>query len=149
LRSSGLRVKKSGAKSGGTAHAAFDVMDEELDPLTRRIIGCAIEVHRFLGPGLLESIYRSGLAVELRHSGLAFDRERRIGITYRGVMLGEFHPDFVVQDEVIVEVKSASAHDRVFDAQVLTYMRLTGHRTGLLLNFGRPVLKDGLKRFRL
>lgn len=57
--------------------------------------------------------------------------------------------DFIVQNEVVVEVKSASSHDRVFDAQVLTYMRLTGLRTGLLLNFGRPVLKDGLKRFKL
>jgi GxxExxY protein len=124
-------------------------MDEQVDPLTSRIIGCAIEVHRFLGPGLLESIYRRGLAVELKHQGLLFERERTVGVTYRGVVLGEFHPDFIVEDEVVVEVKSASAHDRVFDAQVLTYMRLTGHRTGLLLNFGRPVLKDGLKRFKL
>ena len=124
-------------------------MDDELDPLTGRIIGCAIEVHRFLGPGLLESIYRNAMAVEMRHRALAFERERKIGVTYRGVMLGEFHPDFIVEDEVIVEVKSASAHDRVFDAQVLTYMRLTGRKTGLLMNFGRPVLKDGLKRFKL
>ena len=125
------------------------IMDEELDPLTGRIIGCAIEVHRFLGPGLLESIYRKALAVELKHRGLAFNRERKIGVTYRGVLLGEFHPDFIVEQQVIVEVKSVSAHDRVFDAQVLTYMRLTGLNTGLLMNFGRPVMKDGLRRFKL
>lgn len=124
-------------------------MEEELDPLTRRIIGCAIDVHRFLGPGLLESIYRRGLAIELDHQSIVFERERTISVTYRGVALGDFHPDFIVQNEVVVEVKSASSHDRVFDAQVLTYMRLTGLRTGLLLNFGRPVLKDGLKRFKL
>lgn len=122
---------------------------EQRDPVTERIIGCAIEVHRFLGPGLLESIYRRGLAIELAHQKIAFERERPIEVRYRGVTLGEFRPDFIVENEVVVEVKSASAHDRVFDAQVLTYMRLTGMRTGLLLNFGRPVLKDGLMRFRL
>jgi GxxExxY protein len=118
-------------------------------PLQGESSDAQIEIHRFLGPGLLESIYRRGLAVELKHEGLAFERERQIGVTSRGVMLGEFHPDFIVEEEVVVEVKSASAHDRVFDAQVLTYMRLTGRKTGLLLNFGRPVLKDGLKRFKL
>ncbi|HYB96891.1 MAG TPA: GxxExxY protein [Vicinamibacterales bacterium] len=119
------------------------------DDLTERIIGCAIDVHRVLGPGLLESIYRRALAVEFAHRGVEFERERAVGVTYRGVVLGEFRPDFVVNDRVVVEVKCASAHDRVFDAQVLTYMRLTRLNTGLLVNFGRPVLKDGLKRFKL
>jgi len=124
-------------------------MEEQLDPLTRRIIGCAIAVHRYLGPGLLESVYRTALAIEMELDGVSFDRERAVAITYRGNTLGEFHPDFIVQDEVVVEVKSVSAHDRVFDAQVLTYLRLTGLNKGLLLNFGRPVLKDGIKRFVL
>ena len=88
-----------------------------------------------------------GLAIEFRFEGLRFDSKRRIEITYRGTKLGVLIPDFIVQDEVVVEVKSASAHDRVFDAQVLTYLRLTGLRKALLLNFGRPVLKDGIKRF--
>ena len=124
-------------------------MEDNLDRQTGRIIACAIELHRFLGPGLLESIYRRGLAVEFESRHIRFDRERRIAVTYRGIGLGEFHPDFIVENEVVVEVKSASAHDRVFDAQVLTYMRLTGMKKGLLLNFGRPVLKEGLKRFVL
>jgi GxxExxY protein len=124
-------------------------MEEQLDPLTNRIIGCAITLHRFLGPGLLESVYRNGLAIEMGFAGIAFNRERCIDVTYRGIKLGEFHPDFIVEDAVVVEVKSVSAHDRVFDAQVLTYLRVTGLRTGLLLNFGRPVLKDGIKRFVL
>ncbi len=124
-------------------------MDEQLDPLTRRIIGCAIELHRFLGPGLLESVYRTGLAIEMAHERLPYERERPLAVTYRGKTLGEYRPDFIVQGQVVVEVKSASAHDRVFDAQVLTYLRLTGLKTGLLLNFGRPVLKDGIKRFVL
>lgn len=81
--------------------------------------------------------------------GITFDRERAVAVTYHGKTLGEFHPDFIVQNEVVVEVKSVSLHDRVFDAQVLTYLRLTGLKKGLLLNFGRPVLKDGIKRFVL
>ena len=124
-------------------------MDDQVDPLTKRIIGAAIAVHRFLGPGLLESVYRTALAIEMEQDGISFDRERSIHITYHGKPIGEFNPDFIVQNTVVVEVKSASAHDRVFDAQVLTYLRLTGLRTGLLLNFGRPVLKDGIKRFAL
>ena len=124
-------------------------MDEPVDPVTARIIGCAITLHRFLGPGLVESVYHVGLAIEMGRAQIPFESKRRIEIAYHGVKLGEFEPDFIVENEVVVEVKSASAHDRVFDAQVLTYLRLTGLRTGLLLNFGRPVLKDGIKRFRL
>jgi len=124
-------------------------MEEEADPVTRRIIGCGIELHRFLGPGLIESVYRTGLAIEFDYRGISFDRERSIEITYRDVKLGVFRPDFIVENEVVVEVKSASSHDRVFDAQILTYMRLTKIRKGLLLNFGRPLLSDGLKRFVL
>lgn len=124
-------------------------MEEQLDPLTRRVIGCAIAVHRYLGPGLLESIYRTALAIEMELDGVRFERERPIVVMYRGKNLGEFHPDFIVHDELVVEVKSVSAHDRVFDAQVLTYLRLSGLKKGLLLNFGRPVLKDGIKRFVL
>ena len=124
-------------------------MEEQVDPLTQRIIGCAIAVHRFLGPGLLESVYRTALAIELGFNEIPFERERVISVTYRGIMIGDFRPDFIVQNQIVVEVKSASAHDRVFDAQVLTYLRLTKLRTGLLLNFGRPVLKDGIKRFVL
>jgi len=88
-------------------------------------------------------------AIELACAEIPFETKRRLTITYHGVPLGDFEPDFIVENQVVVEVKSASAHDRVFDAQVLTYLRLTGLRTGLLLNFGRPVLKDGIKRFRL
>ena len=126
-------------------------MDEQepLDPLTRRVIGCAIIAHRFLGPGLLESVYRNALAIEFEIEGLQFERERSVDVLYRGRLLGAFHPDFIVQNEVVVEVKAVSAHDRVFDAQVLTYLRLTGLHKGLLLNFGRPTLKDGIKRFAL
>ena len=124
-------------------------MQNNLDPLTGRIIGCAIELHRCIGTGLLESVYRRGLAIEFEHNGIKFERERRLEVFHRGALLGEFYPDFIVEGEVVVEVKSVSAHDRVFDAQVLTYMRLARLKKGLLLNFGRPVLTEGLKRFVL
>ena len=124
-------------------------MEDQVDPLTQRIIGCAITIHRFLGPGLLESVYRNALSIELGFNEISFERERVVSVTYRGLAIGDFRPDFTVENRVVVEIKSASAHDRVFDAQVLTYLRLTGLRTGLLLNFGRPVLKDGIKRFVL
>ena len=121
----------------------------ERDPLTGRIIRCAIELHRGVGCGLLERVYRRGLAIEFRHHGINYEAERRIEIKWRGIALGVFIPDFIIEDEVVLEVKSASAHDRVFDAQILTYMRLTGRTKGLLLNFGRPTLTEGVKRFVL
>jgi GxxExxY protein len=119
------------------------------DPLTERIIGCAIELHRFLGPGLLERIYKTGMAIELEHHRIPFELERHISVTYRGSRLGDYYADLIVANEVIVEVKCVARHDPVFEAQILSYMRLTGLRKGLLLNFGRPVLKDGIQRFAL
>ena len=133
-------------KPYGISCAALGRMENHVE-LTERIIGCAIELHRFLGPGLLEGVYDKGLKIEFRHQGIAFERNRPIVVKYRGVQLGSYRPDFIVEKSVIVEVKSVSAHDRVFDAQMLTYLRLTGLKVGLLLNFGRPVLTDGIKRF--
>ena len=117
--------------------------------LTERIIRCAIAVHRHIGPGLLESTYQTALGVELDFNGIPFERERVISIDYRGVRVGNYRPDLIVQNEVVVEVKSVFNYDPVFSAQMLTYLRVTGLRTGLLLNFNRPVLKDGIKRFVL
>ncbi|MGH9386098.1 MAG: GxxExxY protein [Vicinamibacterales bacterium] len=122
---------------------------EEKDPLTERIIGCAIAVHRALGPGLLESPYQAAMCIELDAAGMRFERERLVPLTYRGQRIGEYRPDLIVESQVIVEIKSLHRLDPVFSAQVLTYLRVTGLRTGLLLNFGRPVLKDGIERFVL
>ena len=123
-------------------------MDHEQE-LTERIIGCAIAVHRALGPGLLESAYVGALCVELAHHGISFDRERRVPLEYRGVAIGDYHIDLVVENKVIVEIKSVLRLEPVFGAQVLTYLRISGLRVGLLLNFNKGVLKDGLKRFVL
>ncbi len=116
------------------------------DPLTERIIGCAIEVHRHLGAGLLESAYHTALCVELAMQRITFDRERVIPLAYKGVSVGEYRPDLIVERQVVVEVKSVMQFEPVFVAQMLTYLRITGLRTGLLLNFNKAVLKAGVKR---
>jgi GxxExxY protein len=119
---------------------------EEQDPLTERIIGCAIEVHRELGPGLLEKPYEIALAIALARAGLRFERQRVVPLVYEGVHVGDYFPDLIVEDEVVVEVKSVLKFEPVFLAQMLTYLRITGLRRGLILNFNKPVLKAGIKR---
>ncbi len=121
----------------------------ERDPLTERIIGCAIRVHRHFGPGLLEAPYRSAMCLELAAQGIAFEREPSYPLVYRGVKISDFRPDLIVERAVVVEIKSVDRYDPVFTAQILTYIRITGTRIGLLINFNRPVLKDGIKRFVL
>ena len=120
--------------------------NEQRDPLTRQIIGAAIEVHRVLGPGLLESIYEKALCIELDTRGLKYARQLEVPAYYKGRLLGTYYVDLLVEDLVVVEVKSVTAIVPVFEAQLITYMRLTKKRRGLLLNFHSPVLKDGITR---
>ena len=119
----------------------------EGDELTSRIIACAIEVHRHLGPGLLESIYEGALCIELDEAGIAYSRQSPLPVLYKGHPVGDLRLDLVVADDVIVEVKSVERHALIFEAQILTYMRLTGKHRGLLINFNSRLLKDGIKRF--
>jgi GxxExxY protein len=114
--------------------------------LTDRILACAIEVHRHLGPGLLESIYESALCMEFNAAGLSFKRQIGISLYYKGTLISEHRPDLVVADRVIVEVKSVERFDRIHMAQLLTYLRVTGLRTGLILNFNSAMLKHGIRR---
>ena len=114
--------------------------------LTDRIIACAIEVHRCLGPGLLESVYESALCVELEMRGLPFTRQAGVPLLYKGRLISEHRPDLVVDSAVIVEVKSVERLDPIHVAQVLTYLRVTGIRVGLLLNFKCAVMKHGIRR---
>lgn len=114
--------------------------------ISDRIIGAAIEVHRQLGPGLLETPYKRALCIELTHQGLRIETNRHIPMEYRGEVIGEYIPDLIVENTVVVEVKSVSHLEPVFTAQVVTYLRLTRLRVGLLLNFNAPKLIDGLKR---
>jgi GxxExxY protein len=118
--------------------------------LTEAIIGAAIEVHRELGPGLLESAYSECLAHELTLAGRRFRREVQVPVQYKGLALEcGYKVDFLVQDEVVVELKAVESLLGVHEAQVLTYMRLLGLPTGLLINFHVPALKQGIRRFRL
>jgi GxxExxY protein len=116
--------------SASTLGAAEVDVEDELNRLTERIIGCAIEVHRVLGPGLLESAYEEALCVELDEARLHYRRQVAVPIVYKGRALGEYRLDLLVEDAVVVEVKSTERDDPVFTSQVLTYMRLTEKRLG-------------------
>jgi len=120
---------------------------DRLDSITRRIIGAAIEVHRRLGPGLLESAYATCLAFELRHMGLQIEEQRPLPVVYRDVKLDcGYRLDLVVEDSVVVEIKAVDQLAPIHDAQLLSYLRLSDRRVGLLINFHVRVLKNGLKR---
>ena len=117
--------------------------------ISERIIGCAIEVHRVLGPGLLESTYEEALCIELEEAGLQYQRQLGVPIFYKGRPIGEYRLDLLVEDIVVVEIKSVERPDAVFEAQVLTYLRATGKHVGLLVNFNSRLLKHGIKRLVL
>jgi GxxExxY protein len=118
-----------------------------LEQLTERVIGCAIAVHDELGPGLLESVYTECLMIELAANQLRVERERHVPIVYRGQTIrGRLRIDLFVEDQVIVEVKSAERSNPVFMAQLVTYLKLTGMPAGLLMNFNLSTMKAGLKR---
>ena len=117
--------------------------------ITERIIKCAIEVHRQLGPGLLENVYEEALGIECKLDGLHVLRQFKVPVLYRGKTIGEYQPDMLVNDLVIVEIKSVERFDPVFEAQVLTYLKITKKRVGLLINFNSRLVKDGIKRFIL
>ena len=119
----------------------------ELDKITERIIGCGIEVHRELGAGLLESVYESALCVELTTHGLRYERQKALPVRYKGSKIGDFRIDSLVENSIVVELKSVDRFDPVFEAQILSYMRLGKYKLGLLMNFNSKLLKDGIKRF--
>ena len=119
----------------------------EINRLTATIIGCAIEVHRVVGPGLPEAPYECALCIELAAAGLSWQRQLRIPIYYKdGEVIGEYRPDLVVADLVVVEIKSVERVTHVHRAQMLTYLRVTGLELGLILNFNEAVMKDGIRR---
>jgi len=122
------------------------VLSAETDALITRIIGCAIRVHRELGPGFLESIYSAALAFELESAQIPFEREKPITVHYRGLAISGQRVDFIVQSTVIIEIKATNRIDPVFQAKLISYLRTTGLRVGLLINFNVPLVKDGIKR---
>ena len=127
----------------------FIPSDMPENAITERIIKCAIAVHRELGPGLLENVYEEAMDIECNAEGLFVSRQFKVPVVYRGQTIGEYKPDMLINDLVIVEIKSVERYDPVFEAQVLTYLKITGKRVGLLINFNSRLVKDGLKRFIL
>ena len=122
----------------------------ERDPLTGKIIQCAIEVHRGLGPGLLESAYEECLCYELKQAGLTFARQVPLPVVYKEVKLDcGYRQDVVVEGKVLLELKTVEALLPIHEAQLLTYLKLSGIKKGLLMNFIVAVLKDGIKRMVL
>jgi GxxExxY protein len=127
----------------------FDVASnsEHLDLITEKIIGCAIEVHRAIGPGLLESAYEECLCYELSQKGLNFGRQVPLPVVYKGINLDcGYKLDVIVEDSVIIEVKAVDRLIAIHEAQLLSYLRMLDKRVGLLLNFHSTVLKNGIKR---
>jgi len=119
----------------------------ELNRLSEEIIGAAIDVHRALGPGLLESTYEECLCHELTLRSLPFERQRPLPVEYKGVKLDcGYRVDLLVAKAVGVEIKAVSAIEPIHEAQLLTYLRLGSWKLGLLINFNVPVLKDGIRR---
>src|SRR5579885_3323507 len=131
-------------RQGGAAAAP------ENDPLTEKIIGLAIEVHRELGPGLLESAYEECLCFELKQAGIPFGRQVPLPVLYKKVRIEcGYRMDIVVDGHLVVEIKAADRIMPIHEAQMLTYLRLSGCKIGLLMNFNDVTLKAGLRRFVL
>src|SRR3972149_5620822 len=119
----------------------------EINQITEKIIGCAIEVHRNLGPGLLESAYEECLAFELNNAGLIFERQRPVPVIYKNIKLEcGYRIDILVENKVVIELKTVDAFNPVHEAQILTYMKFAEKKIGLLINFNVTLLKNGIKR---
>ena len=123
-----------------------DCDGRDINDITGTIIGAAIAVHRVLGPGLLESIYEAALCVEFDERKISYARQQQVPAFYKGRRLGTYVVDLIVEDRVVVEIKSVTKVLPVLEAQLLTYMRLLTKKYGLLINFNSAVLKDGVIR---
>lgn len=116
--------------------------------LTEKIIGAAIEVHKYWGPGLIESVYEKSLVRELELRGVECKQQIDLPLEYKGVQVGDgLRLDLIVEEKVVVELKVVKDFDPVHESQILTYMRITNCKVGLLINFNKPTLRDGVKRY--
>jgi len=122
--------------------------NSELNELSGKIVASAIEVHRNMGPGLLEKIYEKYMIEELTLRGIHAEQQVHVPLIYKGVELdSSYQIDILVEDEVILELKAVTEHHPLFDAQIISYLKLADKRLGLLLNFHVPLMKSGIKRF--
>jgi len=125
-------------------------MNDDINKLTEMVIGAAIEVHRDLGPGLLESAYQRALEHELTLRKVRFEAQKVCPVTYKGLVFEDaYRLDLLVEDKVVIELKTVDAFADVHEAQVLTYLKFSGCRVGLLINFRTRLLKDGVRRLAL
>jgi GxxExxY protein len=120
-----------------------------LKEVTERIISCALEVHSTLGPGLLESVYEEALAHEFTLRGVKYEKQKKINLKYKGKEIGKQRIDFLIENEVVLELKAVETMNKIYEAQLLTYLRAMDKRVGLLINFNVERLKDGIKRLIL
>ena len=125
------------------------VVDAGVNRLTQKIIGCAIEVHKQLVPGLLESVYEAALCIEFEEINIRFERQKSLAVNYKNRSIGEFRVDILVKNIVVLELKSVERHDPLFEAQLLSYLKSGNYRVGLLINFNTRLLKNGIKRLIL
>ncbi len=120
-----------------------------LKEVTERIISCALEVHSTLGPGLLESVYEEALAHEFTLRGIECEKQKEIRMKYKGKEIGKHRIDFLVENKVVLELKAVETINKIYEAQILTYLRAMDKKVGLLINFNVERLKDGIKRLIL
>ena len=121
----------------------------DVNNLTEKIIGLAIDIHRVLGPGLLERTYGAAFHIEFDEAGIRYQSQVHVPAVYKEHLIGEYRIDFIVENLVIVEVKSVERMTPVFDAQMLTYLRVTGKHMGLLINFNSRLVTEGVRRLVL
>lgn len=121
-------------------------LSAETEALITRTIGCALDVHKALGPGFVESIYKRAMCIELKAAGLRYECERPVSVMYRGVQITGQRIDLIVENQIVVELKAIARFDEIHRAQLISYLRTTGLRVGLLINFAVPVLPQGLRR---
>lgn len=125
----------------------MDQSHADINQITKKIIGCAIEVHKTLGAGLLESVYRECMVIEMRTAGLRFESERHLKLTYKGVPINStLRLDLLVENCIVVELKAIEAIHPIHQSQVITYLKLSDCPAGLLLNFNVTVMKSGVRR---
>ncbi|MEM9882670.1 MAG: GxxExxY protein [Planctomycetota bacterium] len=123
-------------------------MNDKTNDLIERVIGAAIEAHRHFGPGFLESTYHSALLIELKLQGVSYRSEVAVDLDYKGHKIGQGRIDLLVEDHLVIELKSTDAGPNPYKRQVLAYLKATSLPIGLVINFGSPTLKDGIGRVR-
>ena len=143
--------RKSNSYSKNSVNSVVRISTKEfpMKEVTERIIACALEVHSTLGPGLLESIYEEALAHEFTLRGVSYEKQKEVNLKFKGKEIGKHRIDFLVENGVVLELKAVESMHKIFEAQILTYLRATNKRVGLLINFNVERLKDGIKRLIL